>query len=201
MDDRQRRIIAGLQLLITAQTLQIAAAAAGLLPSVSMMLNGALGVARMCVGLTGASTLRGLGGAFRSAFRLAAADVLVVFGGSIAASVLSVTIDLALLPLFIAALGCTTQVLGFLTVARTCEGVCGLLRERGAEGLCGQSVQVYALCAISALAGMAAQVLSFVPMAAGRYQFAVTLADMIMIGAGGVYIRFLRQSGKTLAVR
>ena len=190
---KNRALNQGLQLLLTAEGIQLLLGLANLVGLTQLLFFGFLSLGCMAMTLAGLYTLRGVDRAYQPAFSFSVANVVVVFAGSVVATILGMMITLKILPVLVILLSCIAQTL-------TCLATCGLLMERGADGLAAQGEQVGLLYMIVTAVVVFSYALSLLPVPAGVIRFVTILANVLLLTAVGMYVKFLFLSIKTLAV-
>ncbi|MBC5729671.1 hypothetical protein INF37_02365 [Pseudoflavonifractor sp. DSM 107456] len=197
---KNRALNQGLQLLLAAEGLQLLLGLANLVGLSQLFFSGFLSLGCMAMTLAGLYTLRSVDGSYQLAFHFSIANVVVVFAGSIAASILGVMITLEILPVLVLLLSCIAQILVCLVVRFCCRATCGQLMERRADGLAAQGEQAALLYIIVTAVAVFSYVLSLLPTPAGVMRFVTILANVLLLTAMGMYVKFLFLSMKTLAV-
>lgn len=197
---KNRALNQGLQLLLTAEGIQLLLGMANLVGLTQLLFFGFLSLGCMAMTLAGLYTLRGVDRAYQPAFSFSVANVVVVFAGSVVATILGMMITLKILPVLVILLSCIAQTLTCLAARFCCRATCGLLMERGADGLAAQGEQVGLLYMIVTAVVVFSYALSLLPVPAGVIRFVTILANVLLLTAVGMYVKFLFLSIKTLAV-
>lgn len=198
---RDKTAARGLQLLMVAEAIQLAVAAASALGLLQMLLlfSGMLGMASIAMDLAGLGSLRGLDPRYARGFHLAIAEVTAAFLGGIVSTVLMAMERNELVPVLMALLSVASLVFQFLIVRSCCQATGALLMERGADGLADQGAQAALLYGIVAVVSGVCQGLSLTAIPDSVYRFLAILSNVLLAAAAGFYARFLYQSTKTLA--
>ena len=198
---RDKTAARGLQLLMVAEGIQLAVAAASALGLLQMLMlfSGMLGMASIAMNLAGLGSLRGLDPRYAGAFRLAIAEVTMAFLGGIVSTVLMTMERTGLVPVLMALLSVASLVFQFLIVRSCCQATGSLLMERGADALADQGAQAVLLYGIVAVVSGVCQGLSLTAIPDSVYRFLAILSNVLLAAAAGLYARFLYQSTKTLA--